>query len=68
MNKHQINLPESEFKMLITAYEDRLRKHIKPIQRFETGIAILDYMADEKILNVSKLNLKQNGRLSQLCR
>ena len=50
MNKHQINLPESEIQMLITAYEDRLWKHIKPIQRFETGIAIQTYMANEKNL------------------
>ena len=50
MDKHQINLPESEIQMLITAYEKRLRKHIRPIQRFETGVKILDYMADEKSL------------------
>ena len=54
--KHQINLPESEFKMLIEAYESRLRKHIKPIQRFETGIEICRYLADEK-------NLKRHDSL-----
>ena len=43
MDKHQINLPESEFQMLIKAYEDRLWKHIKPLQRFETGIAFQSY-------------------------
>ena len=53
-NKHQINLPESEFKMLIEAYETRLRKHIKPIQKFETGIEICRYLADEK--NLKKHN------------
>ena len=45
-NKHQINLPESEFKMLIKAYEDRLWKHIKPIQRFETGVEFQSYKDD----------------------
>ena len=45
-NKHQINLPESEFKMLIKAYEDRLWKHIKPIQRFETGVELQSYKED----------------------
>ena len=55
-NKHQINLPESEFKMLIEAYESRLRKHIKPIQKFETGIEICRYLADEK-------NLKRHNSL-----
>ena len=54
MNKHQINLPESEFKMLITAYEDRLRKHIKPIQRFETGVEICHWGADAKHLKKFK--------------
>ena len=58
MDKHQIYLPYSEFKMLITAYEDRLWKHIKPIQRFETGIAILDYMADEKNLKCEQVKFK----------
>ena len=47
MNKHQINLPESEFKMLITAYESRLKSHIKPIQRFETGLTINHWGAEE---------------------
>ena len=51
MEKHQINLPESEFKMLIKAYEDRLWKHIKPIQRFETGIEICHWGADAKHLS-----------------
>tara|TARA_R100001460_G_scaffold72590_1_gene113346 strand:- start:425 stop:901 length:477 start_codon:yes stop_codon:yes gene_type:complete len=46
MEKHQINLPESEFEMLIKAYEDRLWKHIKPLQRFETGIALQSYKED----------------------
>ena len=55
MNKHQINLPESEFKMLITAYEDRLRKHIKPLQRFETVITMFG--------NVSLLNLKTEWQI-----
>ena len=50
MDKHQINLPESEFKMLITAYEDRLRKHIKPIQRFETGVEIQRYRSSVESL------------------
>ena len=54
MNKHQINLPESEFKMLIKAYEDRLWKHIKPIQRFETGVEILKYRADIESLKRHK--------------
>ena len=47
MDKHQINLPKSEFKMLITAYEDRLWKHIKPIQRFETGLTINHWGAEK---------------------
>ena len=46
MEKHQINLPESEFQMLIKAYEHRLWKHIKPIQRFETGIELQSYKED----------------------
>jgi len=45
-NKHQINLPKSEFEMLIKAYEHRLWKHIKPIQRFETGIELQSYKED----------------------
>lgn len=53
-NKHQINLPESEFKMLIEAYEKRLWKHIKPIQRFETGIEICHWGADAKQLKKFK--------------
>ena len=53
-NKHQINLPESEFKMLIEAYETRLRKHIKPIQKFETGIEICHWGADAKHLKKFK--------------
>ena len=47
MDKHQINLPESEFQMLITAYESRLKSHIKPIQRFETGLTINHWGAEE---------------------
>jgi len=47
MDKHQINLPESEFQMLIKAYESRLWKHIKPIQRFETGLTINHWGAEE---------------------
>ena len=43
--KHQINLPESEFKMLIKAYEDRLWKHIKPIQRFVPSLQKNDFGA-----------------------
>ena len=46
MDKHQINLPESEFQMLITAYESRLWKHIRPIQRFETGVELQSYKED----------------------
>ena len=59
MDKHQINLPESEFKMLITAYEYRLREHIKPIQRFETGVEIQRYRNDEnKLLRCEQVNFK----------
>ena len=47
MDKHQINFPESEFQMLITAYESRLKSHIKPIQRFETGLTINHWGAEE---------------------
>ena len=59
MDKHQINLPESEFKMLITAYEDRLWKHIKPIQRFETGVEIQRYRNDDnELLRCEQMNFK----------
>ena len=44
--KHQINLPESEFQMLIKAYESRLWKHVKPLQRFETGLTINHWGAE----------------------
>ena len=44
------NLPESEIQMLISAYETRLNKIVKPLQRFETGIEICRYLADEKSL------------------
>jgi len=50
------NLPESEIQMLISAYETRLNKIVKPLQRFETGIEICRYLADEK-------NLKRHNSL-----
>ena len=56
MEKHQINLPDSEIQMLISAYETKLRKIVKPLQRFETGIEICRYLADEK-------NLKRHNSL-----
>lgn len=58
MDKHQINLPESEFKMLIKAYEDRLWKHIKPIQRFETGVEIQRYRTSNALLECEQMNFK----------
>tara|TARA_Y100000361_G_scaffold109968_1_gene99921 strand:+ start:85 stop:564 length:480 start_codon:yes stop_codon:yes gene_type:complete len=57
-NKHQINLPESEFKMLIKAYEDRLWKHIKPIQRFETGVEIQRYRTSNALLECEQMNFE----------
>ena len=56
LKKHQINLPESEFKMLIKAYEDRLWKHIKPIQRFETGVEIQRYRTNNDLLECEQMN------------
>ncbi len=50
------NLPESEIQMLISAYETRLNKIVKPLQRFETGIEICRYLAEEK-------SLKRNNNL-----
>jgi len=50
------NLPETEIQMLISAYETRLNKIVKPLQRFETGIEICRYLADEK-------NLKRHNSL-----
>ena len=50
------NLPEAEIQMLISAYETRLNKIVKPLQRFETGIKICRYLADEK-------NLKRHNSL-----
>ena len=50
------NLPESEVQMLISAYETKLNKIVKPLQRFETGIEICRYLADEK-------NLKRHNSL-----
>ena len=50
------NLPESEIQMLISAYETKLNKIVKPLQRFETGIEICRYLADEK-------NLKRHNSL-----
>ena len=58
MDKHQINLPESEFQMLITAYESRLWKHIKPIQRFETGVEIQRYRTSNELLECEQMNFK----------
>ena len=56
MDKHQINLPESEFQMLINAYENRLWKHIKPIQRFETGVEIQRYRTSNDLLECEQMN------------
>ena len=56
MDKHQINLPESEFQMLINAYENRLWKHIKPIQRFETGVEIQRYRTSNDLLECDQMN------------
>tara|TARA_B100000519_G_C13942613_1_gene296868 strand:+ start:60 stop:545 length:486 start_codon:yes stop_codon:yes gene_type:complete len=61
MDKHQIMisyLPESEFKMLIKAYEDRLWKHIKPIQRFETGVEFQSYKDDNGYWTCEPVNFK----------
>ena len=58
MNKLPYNFSESEFKMLITAYEDRLRKHIKPIQRFETGVEIQRYRTSNELLRCEQVNFK----------
>ena len=44
------NLPESEIQMLISAYETKLNKIVKPLQRFETGIEICRWGADAKHL------------------
>ena len=56
MEKHQINLPDSEIQMLISAYETKLRKIVKPLQRFETGIIIQTWLADEKNLRRNNLH------------
>ena len=56
MEKHQINLPESEIQMLVAEYDNKLSKIVKPLQRFETGIEICRYLADEK-------NLKRHNSL-----
>jgi len=58
MEKHQINLPDSEIQMLITAYEDRLWKHIKPIQRFETGVEFQSYKEDNGYWTCEPVNFK----------
>jgi len=50
------NLPEAEIQMLISAYETRLNKIVKPLQRFETGLQICDYLAEES-------SLKRNNTL-----
>jgi hypothetical protein len=50
MEKHQLNLPESEIQMLIAEYDNKLSKIVKPLQRFETGIEICRWGADAKHL------------------
>ena len=56
MEKHQINLPESEIQMLIAEYDNKLSKIVKPLQRFETGIIIQTWLADEKNLRRNNLH------------
>ena len=56
MEKHQINLPESEIQMLIAEYDNKLSKIVKPLQRFETGIIIQTWLADEKNLRSNNLH------------
>ena len=58
MDKHQINLPESEFQMLIKAYESRLWKHIRPIQRFETGVEFQSWKEDNGNWKCEPVNFK----------
>ena len=41
------NLPEAEIKMLISCYETKLRKIVKPLQRFETGLFVGRYRDDD---------------------
>ena len=56
MEKHQINLLESEIQMLIAEYDNKLSKIVKPLQRFETGIIIQTWLADEKNLRRNNLH------------
>tara|TARA_R100000231_G_scaffold46386_1_gene39828 strand:- start:66 stop:542 length:477 start_codon:yes stop_codon:yes gene_type:complete len=58
MDKHQINLPESEFQMLIKAYESRLWKHIRPIQRFITGVELQSWKEDNGYWKCEPVNFK----------
>ena len=41
------NLPEAEIKMLISCYETKLLKIVKPLQRFETGLFVGRYRDDD---------------------
>ena len=41
------NLPEAEIEMLISCYETKLCKIVKPLQRFETGLFVGRYRDDD---------------------
>ncbi len=58
MDKHQINLPESEIQMLIAEYDNKLSKIVKPLQRFETGVEIQRYRTSNDLLECEQMNFK----------
>ena len=51
MEKHQINLPESEIQMLIAEYDNKIWKIVKPLQRFETGLELYGRYGDCEQVN-----------------
>ena len=52
------NLPVSEVQMLISAYESRFWKHIRPIQRFETGVEFQFWKEDNGYWKCKPVNFK----------
>ena len=57
-NEHRLPLTDLEVEMLISSYETKLRKIVKPLQKFETGLSLDRYRNNNNLKKCYEVNFR----------
>ena len=56
--KHNLQLTNEDVNVLITSYTKKLNSIVRPLQKYETGLAICNYKKENGLLEVSEVNFR----------